>query len=71
MVVRVDSLDVIGMSRWLEENVGELVSYHKIRSSGVGWEILGWFTVDDDSLLETRVRIDDERLATLFLLRWA
>ena len=65
--------DVFAVIEWLVENVGPSCSYDE--QTGEGW-LIGFTPLEDphaDLVIDGGwvVTIADERLATLFLLRWA
>ena len=68
MKVRVnmrDGFDLIEVCNWLQERCASYIEYRVIE---VAWEIE---RNDDDPWFQMEVEFNDERDATMFLLRWA
>jgi hypothetical protein len=61
----------INLTRWLNDNIGNTVSYREIGVGmyGFGWEI---YPIIDNITREYKwvIKIDHENDATLFKLRW-
>lgn len=57
---------------WLQENVGSLQwSRPIIEWKGVNWSMHAHGVTDDESRMNFIVRLDEERHAMLFALRWS
>jgi hypothetical protein len=74
MIIQTQSRDVEGMARWLGEYVGPAIDWNPFNGyTGPGWRLIAARSMSTSVPWHVIYLADirDEKLATLFALRWA
>lgn len=56
---------------WLEENIGPKLYHLHYKFGGKGWNVVCEFDSKYSKSFNYYLRFEDERMTTLFLLRWS